>query len=181
MNQNLTLKTILFILFNFFICVSAQNKINVMLLGTYHFNNPGNDAAKNINRDILSLENQKDLEDITKSITSKFKPDQIFVESNFSEKTELNKQYELYLKGEFSKFLDTIKNERERRFYKEGETFQLAFRLAKKSKNKIIYPIDSLIEMRLDLLQNAVSKDNNLKLTFDKKISELSKSTNKCF
>ena len=71
----------------------AQNKINVILLGTYHFNNPGNDEIKTIEKNILTAENQEGLEQITNSIVSKYKPDQIFVESSYHEKDILNNQY----------------------------------------------------------------------------------------
>lgn len=35
--------------------VNAQEKIKVILLGTYHFNNPGNDMIKSKERNILSI------------------------------------------------------------------------------------------------------------------------------
>lgn len=158
----------------------AQNKINVILLGTYHFNNPGNDEIKTIEKNILTAENQKGLEQITNSIVSKYKPDQIFVESSYHEKDILNNQYQYYLNNAFDKYTDTIKNERKRKFFKEGETFQLAFRLAKKAKNIEIFPIDSLMEMRFDLLNKEVNSNNEIKIILDNKMANLSMATNKC-
>ncbi len=76
MHKKVSLLIVLFIFsFSF-----SQEKINVLLLGTYHFNNPGSDAIKNAERNILTPENQKDLDQITQSIISKFNPDQVFVE-----------------------------------------------------------------------------------------------------
>jgi len=174
-------KTLILPVFLFFFLNSfSQNKVNVVLIGTYHFNNPGNDAVKSISRDILSKENQLGLEQITDLIVKKYKPDQIFVESNYNKKKELNDQYLLYLTGKFSSYTDTIKNARSRKFHTEGETYQLAFRLGKKSSNKEIYPIDSLIEMRFDLLQKMVKsnpKDNQI---FEEKLSTLTKKSNDC-
>lgn len=158
----------------------SQNKVNVVLIGTYHFNNPGNDAVKSINRDILSKENQLGLEQITDLIVKKYRPDQIFVESNYNKKKELNDQYQLYLAGKFSSYTDTIKNARLRKFYTEGETYQLAFRLGKKSNNKEVYPIDSLIEMRFDLLQKMVKSNPKDKQIFEEKLSTLTKRSNDC-
>lgn len=147
--------------------VSAQEKIKVILLGTYHFNNPGNDMIKEKDRNILSKENQKDLDHLVEQIgASAYRPDQIFVESNFNKKTELNTNYQSYLKNEYHKFTDTIKRERLRRYYVEGETFQLGFRLAKKLKHHELYPIDSLIEMRFDILMKKVSAKPELKKEF---------------
>jgi len=163
-------------------CLSAfsQNKkVNVILIGTYHFNNPGNDAVKTQERNILSEENQKGLEQMTDQIKKKYQPDQIFVESNFKEKAELDQQYQLYLKNEYHKFTDTITKPRKKRFYVEGETYQLAFRLAKKSGNKEVYPIDTLIEMRFDLLQKIVKADPTTSKIFDEKLAAMTARSNK--
>lgn len=50
-----------------------------------------------------------------------------------------------------------------KRYYSEGETFQLGFRLAKKVKHKELYPIDSLLEMRFDILLKEVNANPELK------------------
>ncbi|WP_407402053.1 DUF5694 domain-containing protein [Chryseobacterium sp.] len=148
---------------------SAQEKVKVILLATYHFNNPGNDMMKVKERNILTKENQQDLDEVVNKIyKSSYKPDQIFVESNFNAKKELNTNYQLYLKNEYNKFTDTIKQERWKRYYIEGETFQLGFRLAKKLKHQELYPIDSLIEMRFDILLKKVNNNPTLKKEFDK-------------
>ncbi len=173
-------KSFLFIFVLFFSFYFAQEKINVILFGTYHFNNPGNDAVKNIERNILTIESQKGLDQITNSIISKFKPDQIFVESNFYKKEDLNNKYQLYLKNQYNQFTDTIKKPRMKRFYTEGETFQLAFRLAKKANIRQIYPIDSLIEMRFDILQKEMNSNPKTKRLFEEKLSIMSQASNKC-
>lgn len=148
--------------------VLAQQKVKVILLGTYHFNNPGNDMIKVKDRNILSKESQADLDHIVDKINaSVYRPDQIFVESNFNEKAKLNAHYQSYLKNEYHKFTDTIKRERRKRYYVEGETFQLGFRLAKKLKHNLLYPIDSLIEMRFDILMKEVNSNPSLKKELD--------------
>ena len=171
---------LIFSIFSSFSYSHAQNKVNVILFGTYHFNNPGNDAAKTIKKNILTNDHQKQLEVIANSIVSKYKPDQIFVESSFHEKELLNNQFQSYLKNDFDKYTDTIKNERKKKYFKEGETFQLAFKLAKKAHNTEIYPIDSLIEMRFDLLQKELNANPETKKIFESKIADLSKTMNKC-
>lgn len=173
-------KTFLLIISSFCIYGFSQEKINVLLLGTYHFNNPGNDAVKNIERNILTLESQKGLDQITNSIISKFKPDQIFVESNFSKKEDLNNKYQLYLKNQYNQFTDTIKKLRMKRFYTEGETFQLAFRLAKKANIRYIFPIDSLIEMRFDILQKELNSNPVTKSILEKNAVKMTQSGDKC-
>jgi len=42
----------------------AQEKVNVILLGIYHFNNPGNDAMRIAERNILCKKDQLELEEI---------------------------------------------------------------------------------------------------------------------
>lgn len=157
----------------------AQEKVNVILLGTYHFNNPGNDAAKVVERNILSKKNQLELEEITDAIIRKHKPDQIFVESAFSKKKHLNYLYRLYQDNQYSRYTDTLQNKRYKRYYTEGETFQLAFRLAKKSRHQEVFPIDTMIEMRFDLLLKLVHANAELKKEYDTQIIALGKSTNK--
>ncbi|MEI2273204.1 DUF5694 domain-containing protein [Sphingobacterium sp. ML3W] len=168
-NSNFTkIFTIIFLVLFQFFSVSAQQKIKVILLGTYHFNNPGNDIIKTQDRNILSKENQQDLDNIVEKIySSDYKPDQIFVESNFNEKKQLDANYQTYLKNQYHEFTDTIKNKRMKRFFKEGETAQLGFRLAKKLKHQELYPIDSLIEMRFDILMKEINSNPTLKKEFD--------------
>ncbi|QBQ40629.1 hypothetical protein E2P86_05455 [Sphingobacterium psychroaquaticum] len=147
---------------------TAQEKVKVVLLGTYHFNNPGNDMVKQKDRNILSQKNQEDLDHVTSLISaSAYKPDQIFVESYFSQKNQLNAHYQLYLNNKYNLFTDTVKNARMKRYYSEGETFQLGFRLAKKVKHKELYPIDSLLEMRFDILLKEVNANPELKKEFE--------------
>lgn len=59
----------------------SQEKVDIILIGTYHFNNPSNDAAKTIARNILSEKDQMGLEELTNAINKKHSPDQIFVKS----------------------------------------------------------------------------------------------------
>jgi hypothetical protein len=174
--QNMNKISLILFLFLFqFSVVSAQQKVKVILLGTYHFNNPGNDMVKQKERNILSKESQQDLDNIVDKINmSAYRPDQIFVESDFSEKKELNANYQSYIKNQYHKFTDTIKRARLKRFYTEGETFQLGYRLAKKLKHQELYPIDSLIEMRFDILMKGIDSNPKLKKEFDEIKASLS-------
>ncbi|QQT25904.1 DUF5694 domain-containing protein [Sphingobacterium spiritivorum] len=167
--QNMRKISLILFLFLFQLSfVSAQEKVKVILLGTYHFNNPGSDMIKHKERSILSEESQKDLDNLVDKISaSVYKPDQIFVESYFSAKKELNTNYQSYLKNQYHKFTDTIKRERTKRYYTEGETFQLGYRLAKKLKHEELYPIDSLIEMKFNILLKEVNSNPELKKEFD--------------
>src|SRR5262245_61544242 len=74
----------------FFLCLTvlfflssapAQNKprIKVLLLGVFHFANPGLDVAKFKSADILSEQRQKEVARVTAAL-KKFSPDKIFIE-----------------------------------------------------------------------------------------------------
>lgn len=66
--------------------------------------------VKQKDRNILSQKNQEDLDHVTSLISaSAYKPDQIFVESYFSQKNQLNAHYQLYLNNKYNLFTDTVK------------------------------------------------------------------------
>lgn len=158
----------------------SQEKVNVILIGTYHFNNPGNDMIKMKNKNILEQENQKELEKITSKIIKKYKPDQIFVEELFSKKEKLNNDYKQYLNDNLKSVYDTIKNPRLKKKYEENEIYQFAFRLGKKANNKIIFPIDEFTEFRFDLLMKKIEEDKSLKKDFEKIVAKSSNGMNNC-
>jgi hypothetical protein len=61
--------------------ISAQQpKTKVLLLGTFHFDNPGLDVAKFENANVLTDKRQKEIQDVVKHL-KEFKPDQVFIEA----------------------------------------------------------------------------------------------------
>ena len=95
---------------------AAQPKVKVLLLGTFHFDNPGLDVAKYESADILSAKRQKEVLDVVKQLEA-FQPDQIFVESTPA------------WQGYYDSVLLAYKNDQYR--LKATETDQLGLRLAK--------------------------------------------------
>ncbi len=148
----------------------TQRKTKIILIGTFHFNNPGRDVRKEPDFDILSEQSQMELGTITSKISS-LHPSQFFVEWPYKEQPELDSLYQLYLAGNYFKSLDTQKGNY--RFYSQNEIFQLAFFTAKKSGigrirgidyNDAQFPYDSLlISMKLagqtDLLEENENYD----------------------
>ncbi|MEZ0007190.1 hypothetical protein ABH942_002569 [Flavobacterium sp. 28YEA47A] len=157
-------------------------KTNVLLIGTYHFNNPGFDQGKVKERNILDNENQEALEQITAKIIKKYKPNKIFVEYYFSEGKRLNELYSLYKNDKPFYQSDTIKKDFYKRFYSENEIFQFGFRLAKKSGNDSIYAIDyDEVPIRFDLLRSKLAENKVLNYAdYEAKIAELSDYMNFC-
>ena len=111
------------------------NPKEVLLLGTFHYHNPGADVAQTKSFDILSPKAQKDLDKMTAQILA-FNPTKLFVEWPYKEQAELDSLYNLYKAGNY------FKQENLSNFYKKNEIFQLAFRVAKANNLERVYAID---------------------------------------
>lgn len=98
--------------------VSAQTAATpqVLLLGTFHFNNPGNDVAKVKVDDILSPKRQAEVQALAANLQA-FRPDVIFIEQLPSNQGYIDSLYTAYLAG----------GARDRR----NEIVQVAFRVGK--------------------------------------------------
>ena len=123
---------------------SAQTKKKqILLIGTFHFANPGNDVAKIKTFNVMSEKSQKELETMSDKI-KKFGPDKIFVEWRFTKQTELDKFY--------NKNTDSL-------FKKDAnEITQLALRAAKKLNHKKLYAIDYRTPFPYDSLMMSMEK-----------------------
>lgn len=115
--------------------VDPNPKKEVLLVGTFHYNNPGLDVAKTKTFDVLSEESQRELEHMASQIKA-YNPKKVFVEWPYDQQEQLDSLYGLYQKG---KYFD---NDSLSDFYKKGEIFQLAFRIAHKLGLKRVHGID---------------------------------------
>ncbi|NAY92295.1 hypothetical protein GTQ34_10225 [Muricauda sp. JGD-17] len=173
------------VLFVFSIHITAQESNSktstkqALLIGTFHYHNPGADVAKTKSFDILSEKSQTELETITQKIKA-FDPNQIFVEWPYDEQEKLDSLYQLYLDNKY------FTNDSLSDFYLKNEIFQLAFRAAKKSGLKSVkaidyrnteFPFDSLMTVvatsgQTDL-QNVILKGiESFSRDFDEKIEQ---------
>ncbi|PIA81890.1 hypothetical protein BFR04_14320 [Gaetbulibacter sp. 4G1] len=114
--------------------VVPKNK-EALLIGTFHYNNPGADVIKTKSFNILSEKSQNELKEISSSI-KKYNPTKIFVEWPYKEQKELDSLYQLYLNNQY--FTNASLSD----FYLKNEIFQLAFRIAKESNLKKVYGVD---------------------------------------
>jgi Family of unknown function (DUF5694) len=135
------MKKIIFILLlnNFLLAQTTKKPIEILVIGTYHFNNPGLDVAKYKVLDIMGEKPQKQLEEITSAIAT-FKPTKIFTEWEVKEQLTLDTLYNKYLQGNYFDYVAT--KYPKRKFYTHNEIVQLAFRAAKKSNLTKVYAID---------------------------------------
>lgn len=128
LKQIIMQKIILLIVLTTFNLTFAQTKKKqILLFGSFHFENPGLDVAKVNTFDVMTDKSQKELENITDKI-KKFGPDKIFVEWNYQKQAKLD-QF-------FAKNTDSLlKND-------SDERVQVALRSAKKLGLKKLYAID---------------------------------------
>lgn len=137
----------------------------VLLIGTFHYNNPGADVAKTKSFDILKEESQSELEFLAARI-KEFNPSKIFVEWNFQEQAELDSLYNLYQKGIYFK-QDSLSD-----FYLKNEIFQLGFRSAKRIGLEKMYGIDYQgTQFPFDSVMTVVEENNQERI--QSRIAEL--------
>lgn len=135
---------------------SFAQKQEVLLIGTFHYNNPNFDVIKTNAFDVLGEKSQKELEFIAEKI-KKFNPDKIFTEWDFDKQEKLDSLYRLYVDGNYQDFINKkYKNTDEFAFYNENEIFQLAFRAAKKTKLPKVYGIDHFVDLPFDTVMNSI-------------------------
>lgn len=103
-----------------------KKQTEILLIGTFHFNNPGADVVKTKTFDINTKSSQNDLKEIAKKITE-FKPTKIFVEWPYKQQNSLDSTYAKFKK-------DGI--------YKTNEIYQIAFRAGKLIDEAQIIAID---------------------------------------
>ena len=137
----------------------AQTKrSDLLLLGTFHFANPGLDIVKTKSVDILGPEAQADLEALTDKV-ARFHPTKIFVEVEWSRQEELDELYKQYLNGTYEAYIRAKFPASRHSFYLKNEIMQLAFRTGKKAKVPRIYGLDySNTSFPFDSVQKAMQQ-----------------------
>ncbi|UOQ78795.1 DUF5694 domain-containing protein [Hymenobacter sp. 5516J-16] len=122
-------------------CLAQTKPAKLLLLGTFHFDNPGLDVSKLNSLDILSPKVQQELETLTSRLSA-FGPKKIFVEWPANDQPGLDKLYAAYLAGNFTAYVQKNHPQGANSFYAKNEIFQLAFRAGKKAGLTRIYAID---------------------------------------
>lgn len=107
--------------------IAQESKTKVVLLGCFHFDNPGLDVAKFENVDILSEKRQREVLAVVE-LLKKFNPDKIFVEVPTELQGGLDSNINKYKSGQFT--------------LRGSETHQLGYRLAKDLNLPTLYAVD---------------------------------------
>jgi len=109
----------------------SNKQIEVLTLGSFHFNFPNLDlikTSKDDKIDVLDTKYQKEIEDIVSRI-AKFKPTVIVIEREPSEQAKYDSLYNQYLIGKYN--------------LRRNEEEQIGFRIAKMMKLKSLNCVDS--------------------------------------
>ena len=110
-----------------FPAVCGQGEVQVMILGTYHFANPGRDVIKQDIDDVLQPKRQAELEDLVTRLAA-WNPQRIAVEQPISRTDTVRARYARYL----ARTLAPSRN----------EVVQIGFRLAARLGHDAVYPMD---------------------------------------
>lgn len=104
-----------------------EQKVRVLLLGTFHFDNPGLDVAQFEDANISSAKRQDEILEVVR-LLKKFGPDKIFVEQPAASQAALDSRFARYARGQKALGL--------------SELDQLGFRLAKELGHHSLYAVD---------------------------------------
>lgn len=106
---------------------AQQKKTKVLLLGSFHFDNPGLDVAKFENANILSAKRQAEVVEVVEKI-KQFRPDKIFIEMPVERQQRLDSSFNKYKAGELK--------------LGASETHQIAYRVAKELNHAGLFAVD---------------------------------------
>src|SRR4051812_22548927 len=81
--------------------MDLSNKCTVMLLGTYHMDNPGLDMFNVTSDNVLTPKRQVEIQEVVDRLKM-FNPTKIAVEALVDQHAVLNQQYLSYLAGDYS-------------------------------------------------------------------------------
>lgn len=105
---------------------AGDGRAQVLVLGTFHMNNPGKDVFNTEVDDVLSPKRQEEIAEVI-DVLQRFRPSKIALEARFNS-DRVGERYAEYLAGEH----ELARNEIE----------QLGFRLAKELGHEAVYPVD---------------------------------------
>ncbi len=112
---------------------TEKKKTQVLLVGTFHFDNPGRDEFNNEFDDVYSDKRQKEITALNNAL-GEFAPDKIFLEWEMKEQKNVDSLYAAYLAGNLD-----IKAQK----YGRSEHFQVGFKMGKMLGHDRLYCSDA--------------------------------------
>ena len=146
--------------------VRAEEPAQIMLLGTFHFTNPGLDTVKTSVLDVTSADSQQYLQTFSQKLAKDFTPTDVLLECPIRFQGKLNEQYQQYLKGEFT--------------LPVNEIYQLGFRVAKAAGGSAVRCFDEQeIHWNAEqLFEQMPTKAPAIQAAFDTLIAEVTAQSN---
>ena len=105
----------------------SERRAQILVLGTYHFDNPGLDVVKTEVADVLTPAKQDEITQVIEAL-ARFRPTKIAVEVRADRAARLDSSYSAY--------------RADRRTSSRSEVQQLGFRLAERFGHRLLYPVD---------------------------------------
>lgn len=133
--------------------------IQVLVLGTFHFANPGADYAQFQGIDVLTPARQREVRSVVTQL-GRFQPTKIAIERGPADSAEINADYGRFLAGKFN--------------LTRNEVHQLGFQLAAQLRHPVLYPVDVQLAMRIDsVMSYARIHDTAFAGRFERTIAEV--------
>ncbi len=147
---------------------ASESKVSdrqVLLLGTFHFENPGLDVVKTDVINVMSKPSQEYLKGLAKRI-SQFKPQVVMLEFDPAETAAINQEYQQYLAGQFE--------------LPVNETYQIGFRVAKLAGvNKLVSLDERQVQWQGDALFSYMAEhDQAMARRVQEKVAQLTAQIN---
>ncbi len=99
----------------------------ILVVGTYHMNNPGHDINNVKADDVLLPKRQQEITQLIE-VLKRFRPTKIAIEANVGTAKRVEQEYSDYLAGKYT--------------LTRNETNQVGYRLAKELGHRSVYPVD---------------------------------------
>ena len=104
----------------------ADQRPEILVLGTYHMSNPGRDVVNMQADDVLAPKRQQEIAQVIE-VLKKFHPTKIAIEADVGSQ-RVEQEYSDYVAGKYT--------------LSRNETNQIGYRLAKELGHRAVYPVD---------------------------------------
>ena len=125
-------------------CLADDSRVEVLLLGSYHMANPGQDAFNLDADDVTTPERQAEIQALVDRLAT-FRPTRVAVEAAYADSGDWQAAYRAYRSGE----RPMSPNERE----------QIGFRLAAQLGHERVYPIDVSLGLDFESVGGVAERD----------------------
>ncbi|MFK7865259.1 MAG: DUF5694 domain-containing protein [Pseudohongiellaceae bacterium] len=122
-----------------------SNSAQIMLIGVFHFDNPGLDAVKTEQINVMTEDSQRYLEQLTDQLAD-YSPTHILLECLPESSADYTQQLQAYLEGDLE--------------LEPRESHQLGFRIAKKAKLTALHCFDNRsVEWKVEPMMQHLSEN----------------------